>query len=283
VARADFLFALTPLSLIFTASAAAQTLRDYDYARPLRNEHQLRAVVEFGAGRLLVRPGPEGRLYGMVLKYDAERFEPIGSYNPATAEVRLGVASHGGGGIRVNRERALPQVAVVEFPAGVDLSLDVTVGAAEATLNLGGLRIADLDLQSGASKTTISFDAVNAGSCRTAQLTSGAGELTITSAGNSGCRSWRFDGGVGAVTVDLGGAWAADARMDLNMALGGVTLQAPKDLGIRVRVLGFLSGFDAKGFSKDGKTYTSANYGSARHKVDIEVTSALGGVNVEWR
>jgi hypothetical protein len=271
------------MTLAVAAPASAQTLRDYDYARPLRSEHQLRAVVEFAAGRLVVRPGPKDRLYGMTLKYDAERFQPVGSYNPATVEVRLGVASHGGGGIRVNRERALPQVAVVEFPAGVDLTLDVTVGAAEATVNLGGLRIADLDLQSGASKTTISFDAVNAGSCRTAQLTSGAGELTITSAGNSGCRSWRFDGGVGAVTVDLGGAWAADARMDLNMALGGVTLQAPKDLGIRVRVSGFMAGFDAKGFIKDGKTYTSASYGTARRKVEIELTSALGGVKVEWK
>ncbi len=269
--------------LLSALPASAQTLRDYDYTRPLRNERQLRAVVEFGAGRLLVRPGPASRLYGMVLKYDAERFEPIGSYNPATAEVRLGVASHGGGGIRVNRERALPQVAVVEFPSAVDLSLDVTVGAAEGTLSLGGLRIASLDVKSGASRTVISFDSPNAVSCRTAQITSGAGELTIASAGNGGCRSWRFDGGVGAVTVDLDGAWPADAQMVMNTALGGVTLRAPKGLGLRVRVMGFLTGFDAKGFTKDGKTYTSVNYGSARHKVDIEVTSALGGVNVEWR
>ena len=131
------------------------------------------------------------------------------------------MASHGGGGIRVNRERALPQVAVVEFPASVDLTLDVAIGAAEGTLDLGGLRISALDLKSGASHTAVSFDSPNAGSCRTAQITSGAGELTIASAGNSGCRSWRFDGGVGAVTVDLDGAWPADARMDMNMALGG--------------------------------------------------------------
>ncbi len=263
--------------------ASAQTLRDYDYARPLRNERQLRAVVEFGAGRLLVRPGPENRLYGMVLKYDAERFQPLGSYNPATAEVRLGVANRGSGGIRVNRERALPQVAVVEFPATVDLTLAVTVGAADGTLDLGGLRIVALDLKSGASRTAISFDSPNAGSCRTAQLTSGAGELTISSAGNSGCRSWRFDGGVGAVTVDLAGAWPADARMVMNIALGGVTLQAPKDLGIRVRLAGFLAGFDAKGFSKGGKTYTSNNYGSAKRHIDVEVNSAMGGVNVVWK
>jgi hypothetical protein len=239
--------------------------------------------VEFAAGRLLVRPGPKDRLYGLALKYDAERFQPIGSYNSATAEVRLGVASHGGGGIRVNREQALPQVAVVEFPAAVDLALDMTMGAAEGTLSLGGLRIESLDLKSGASRTAISFDAPNVANCRTVQITSGAGELTIVGAGNGGCRSWRFDGGVGAVTVDLDGAWPADAQMVMNMALGGVTLRAPKNLGLRVHVQGFLADFDAKGFTKDGKTYTSSNYGSARRHLEVEVSSALGGVEVVWK
>jgi predicted membrane protein len=105
----------------------------------------------------------------------------------------------------------------------------------------------------------------------------------VNSAGNSGCRSWRLDGGVGAVYFDLGGAWPADARVTLNMALGGVTLAVPKDLGLRVRVSGFLSGFDAKGFSKDGKTHTSNNYSSAARKLDVEVSSAMGGVTVVWK
>jgi hypothetical protein len=271
------------MTALVTVPASAQTLRDYDYARPLRKETQLRAVVEFAAGTLTVRPGGSNHLYSMLLRYDAERFQPVGSYNPDAAEVRMGVKSMGGGGIRVNRSRALPQVAVVEFPATVDLTLDVSVGAAEGTLDLGGLRLTALDLKSGASRTEISFDSPNAGSCRTAQISSGAGELSVASAGNSGCRSWRVDGGVGEVTIDLDGVWPADARMTLNMALGGVTLQAPRDLGLRVRMSGFMAGFDAKGFNKDGKTYTSSNYATAKRKIEVEVSSALGGVTVEWR
>ncbi len=265
------------------APVTAQTMRDYDYARPLRGERQLRAVIEFAAGRLAVGSGPDDRLYGLTLRYDAERFRPVGSYNAAAAEVRLGVEGTGSGGIRISRRDALPQVAVVAFPASVDLSLDVSMGAADRTLDLGGLRVSALELKSGASRTTVHFDQPNAGSCRSASVTSGAGELTVTGAGNSGCRAWRFDGGVGAVTLDLGGAWPADSRFTLNMALGGVTLQAPKGLGLRVRVTGFLAGFDASGFSKQGSTYTSANYAAATRHIEVEVNSALGGVSVVWR
>ncbi len=265
------------------SSAAAQTMRDYDYTRAFRGERQLRGVIEFAAGRLIVRPGSPDRLYGLTLEYDADRFRPIGSYNPDAAEVRLGVESIRSGGIRVDRRSALPQTALIEFPGSVDLTLDVTVGAAEGSLELGGLRLTELDLKNGASRTTVSFSKPNRGNCRVASVTSAAGELTVSEAGNSGCRFWRFDGGVGAVTLDLDGAWPADGRMALNMALGGVTLRAPKKLGLRVTMSGFLAGFDASGFAKQGKVYRSNNYATAKRHVDIEVSSALGGVSVEWR
>jgi hypothetical protein len=282
---AGLLRGLRPLAMtaVLVTPLAAQQMRNYEYARPQAGERRLHAVIEFAAGRLDLRPAAPGRLYGLTLSYDADRFRPIGRYDAEAGQVSLGVEGIGGGGIRVDRRKALPQDALIELPAGVELTLDASIGAAESNLELGGLRLSALDLRTGASRTTINFASRTTGDCRTASVTSGAGELTVNSAGNSGCRSWRLDGGVGAVYFDLGGAWPADARVTLNMALGGVTLAVPKDLGLRVRVSGFLSGFDAKGFSKDGKTHTSNNYSSAARKLDVEVSSAMGGVTVVWK
>jgi len=275
---------LVALALVLVvAPVSAQQIRNFEYARPLGAERRLHAVIEFAAGRLVVRPAARERLYGLSLEYDADRFRPIGRYDAKAGEVHLGVAGTGSGGIRVDRRRALPQEARIELAAGVDLSLDASIGAAESTLDLGGLRLSGIELKTGASRTTINFATPTTGSCRTASITSGAGELAVTNAGNSGCRSWRFDGGIGEVKLDLGGAWPADARVTLNMALGGVTLSAPRDLGLRVRVSGFLADFDAEGFDKDGKTYTSTNYRSAKRHIDVEVSSALGGVTVVWK
>lgn len=271
------------MTLLIATPAAAQQMRNYEYARPLHGERRLSAIIEFAAGRLVVRSADKGRLYGLSLNYDAERFRPIGRYDADAGEVHLGVESVGSGGIRVDRHRALPQQALIELPSGVDLSLDASLGAAESTLELGGLQLSALEVKTGASRTTINFESPTTGACRTASVTSGAGELTVNQAGNSGCRSWRFDGGVGEVNLDLDGAWPADARMTLNMALGGVNLTAPKELGIRVRMSGFLAGFDAKGFSKEGKIYTSSNYASAKRHIEVEVSSALGGVSVVWK
>jgi cell wall-active antibiotic response 4TMS protein YvqF len=270
------------LLLLPAASVQSQSMRSFDYARPYRGERRLRAEVEFAAGELRLGPATSDRLYQLALQYDAERFQPLGSYDAGAGSVRLGVEAVRGG-IRVGLKSALPQTALLEFSKAVELSLDISLGAAEAELELGDYRLAELELKSGASRTTVSFSVPNPGNCRSASISSGAGEITLLNAGNSGCPLWQFDGGVGSVTIDLGGAWPADGRIQLNVALGGVKLIAPRELGMRVQLSGFLAGFDAKGFAKNGKTYTSTGYDSAKRKVEVIVSSALGGVSVEWK
>lgn len=274
---------LTFLLLLGAAPVHAQSLRDYDYARPLRGERELKAIIEFAAGRLTLGPGSSDRLYRLALQYDSERFQPVGSYDAGANAVRMGVEGIRDGGIRIGRKDALPQTAAIELSRAVSLSLDVSLGAADAELELGGLRIGALDLKSGASRATVSFETANPITCRYASLSSGAGKLTVIKAGNSGCTSWHFDGGVGSTTLDLSGAWPDDAQIDLSVAVGGVTLQAPRSLGIRVRMSGFLAGFSGSGFTRSGKTWTSDGYERAARKVDVQVSSALGGVTVEWR
>ena len=269
--------------LALCSAAEAQTLRDYDYARPLHGERELKAHIEFAAGRLVLGPGSPNQLYQMRLQYDAERFRPLGSYDAGAGQVRLGVESNGQGGIHIGRREALAQTATLQFAKSVALALDLSLGAAEGDLELGGYRITELNLKSGASRLAVSFGTPNPGQCRSAEVSSGAGEVTIAHAGNSGCSRWDVSGGVGSVTMDLSGAWPTDAALQLSMAVGGVTLQAPRGLGLRVTMSGFLADFSGSGFSKSGKIYTSAGYESAPRKLEVHVSSALGGLKIEWQ
>lgn len=279
--------AAAPVAIAAVLAAApvqAQSMREFSYERSARGERTLRAAIEFAAGTLVLRAAPPGQLYVFRLRYDAERFEPLGSYDARGAEVRLGVSSTRRGGVRVSRRDALPQTALVELSPAVPLSLDASLGAAESRLELGGLMLADLSLKTGASRTEVRFSAPARGDCRNAFVASGAGEVEIQQMGNSGCRYWRFDGGVGAVTLDLSGKWKDDARLVMQMALGGTTLQLPRGgPGVQIRVSGFLAGFEGAGFEKRGKSWVSPGYDRAAAKVDVEVTGALGGVKVEWK
>jgi hypothetical protein len=268
------------LLLLAAGCGPAPVLQDYSYARAYSGEDRLRAEIEYAAGKLHIAPASSGALFEMDLTYDPSRFRPIGVYQQ-DGTVRMGAENIKSGGIRLGRRRTLPQSAEVGFAPQAALDLRVTVGAADADLELGGLRLQALRLTTGASRTRLGFDQPNPGVCETVEVSTGAGELRIGNAGNSGCEVWRFDGGVGKVTIDLAGSWREDPFMALNLAVGGVVFEAPPDLGLRVRMVGLLAKFEGDNFVKNGKTWTSEGFDQATRKVDLEVHSAVGGVRVE--
>jgi hypothetical protein len=261
----------------------AQTMRDFTVERARRSEPELRMIIDFAAGQLFLRPSPSGALYRMQLRYDAERYDPRGAYQAERGTVRLGLERNRSGGLRVGNRGQLAQRAVVEVTPDADLTLEANLGAAESSLELGGLRLEDLAIIAGASTTEIRFSRPNTVLCRRAQVSSGAAELRVTDLGNSGCRRWAIEGGVGQVRLDLGGAWPEAAEVDVRMTVGGVRLQIPSDLGVRLRLSRFLASFSPDRFTRSGRTYTSENYATARRKVDLVIETTLGSVAVEWR
>jgi hypothetical protein len=268
--------------LLAAGCGRAPVLEDYSYARGYSGEDRLRAEVDYAAGRLHIGAARTGGLFEMHLRYDASRFRPIGETTPEGV-IRLGTESTRRGGLRIGRGRALPQTAEIGFAPQAALDLSVLIGAAEAELDLGGLRLEQLDLRTGASRTRLRFGEPNPGTCSAVKVASGAGELRIEQAGNSGCPDWHFEGGVGKITVDLDGAWRGDPRMSLDLAVGGVVLEVPRGIGVRARMTGLISKFEGADFVRDGKTWTSAGFDQKARKVDVEVRSAVGGVRVEWR
>jgi len=260
-------------------------LRDFTVARPAAGEPLLTTVIDYAAGRLRVRPAPAGTLYRMQLGYDAERFEPLAAYDAESAVIKLGVRGLGGNGIKVAGGDFAAQTAVIELSPDADLLLEGRLGAADAILDLTGLRLTELDLTTGASRTNILFQRPNPATCRRARIAAGAAELTVEGLGNAGCREIVVEGGVGRVTLDFTGAWPVNARATLKMTIGGVKLILPRGVGVRLTMDRFLASFGPSGMERQGNSnvYQTAGFDQAARQLELAVTTTLGGVEVEWR
>ena len=264
------------------AAADAQSTRPFSTYRQWHGETRLHARIEYAAGALRVAAARPAELYRMDVLYDGERYEPVSDFDASSTAVVLGLQAAGGGGLRVVSGKQLRQTAAVTFSPKSDLSLDVTLGAADADLELGGLRLTDLELQAGASRATVRFSRPNATRCRAASLRAGAAELTVLGLGNSRCDRIAFEGGVGRVTLDFGGTWVSSSRVEVKMALGEVTLRLPRQVGVRITPDKFLAGFDPQGLIRQGASYVSPGYDQAARQLDIDVTMAIGNVGVVW-
>lgn len=274
--------ALTLALALGAGSLAAQTLRPFSTYRQLHGETRLDATLEYAAGILRVAPGRATELYRMDASYDGSRFLPLSSYSAGSGAVVLGLRALGEGGLRVVSGQQLRQAANVALSPQVDLALDVTLGATDADLELGGLRVSDWELRAGASRTVVRFSQPNGVRCRRGSLTAGAGELTVLGLGNSRCDRIDVEGGMGKVELDFGGAWTSSTAVEVKMAVGELTLRLPRRVGVRLMLDRFLARFDPAGLVARDGGYESAGYSRAERRIDISVTTAVGGVRIEW-
>lgn len=276
IATALALFATPVLSL------SGQTMQHAGASRQLLDQSALHATVAFAAGNLTITPSPAGVLYKMDVDYDGERFTPVSHWEAGTQSVELGLKASGEGGLRVSNREHLAQSAVIQFSREVPLSLDASIGAAEAGLELGGLRLTSIHLTTAGSRTAVRFGSVNPGRCDSLALEAGAAEVLVQALGNSRCHTVRVSGGAGGVTLDLSGAWTGETTIAVALAVGQVTLRIPSDLGVSLSLDRFLSSFEPKGFVRVGDTWQTLEYGQSPRRVNIQLTSTVGGVKIEW-
>jgi len=259
-----------------------QTMRTFSASRPVTAERFLHVTLDFSGGTLVLLPAASGQLYGMKLSYDADRASPVQQYDPRTGILRLGVESTGSNGIRVTSRRQLEQNARVEFSPDVPLVLYANLGAGDASLDLGGLTLGELNLHSTASRATVDFSQPTRGTCKSATFTVGAAELDVRHLAAAGCTAIRVDGAIGGVSLAFDGGWRHDPTLTVDLSMGALTLNVPRGTGVRVAAERFLAPFDGKGFVREGNTWTTPGFDQAPQKLRVELKAAMVGIEVRW-
>lgn len=274
------LLALTAaLSTACAAPVGAQDWRDLTSFRQRADEERLEVQVRYGAGRLMIGSGTSaGELYRVGMRYNPDLFDPITDYQ--SGRLRVGLEGVGGS-IRMGRHG--PGELDLRLSPDVPLDLDLDFGAVEAEIELGGLMLHGLDIETGASQTRVRFSTPNAAACDRLALSMGAASFEAVGLGNANCAEINVEGGVGEVTLDFSGDWRRNMEADISMALGSLTLVVPSDVGVRVDKDTFLTSFDSPRFEKRDDVYYSTNWDSARHRLDVDLSGAFGSVNIRWR
>lgn len=254
----------------------AQDWRTISSTRQTTDEELLRVSLQYGAGRLVIAPATApNTLYRTSLRYDADVFKPVVSYNPG----RLKVGVEGGNLKGRNLKSGHLELGLSR---DVPLELDLQFGATEATLELGGLRIRNAEISTGASKTMVKFSTPNPEICERLDLEVGAAQFEAAGIGNLNAERLEVQGGVGEVTLDFSGEWRTNMRADIGMGLGSLILRVPRGLGVSVRKDGILAGFDSQGLTKRGDVYYSENWDKATRRLTINIDASLGSIRMAW-
>ncbi len=258
--------------------ARAQDWRTVTTERRSAGEELLHVDLEYGAGELHLQPASSDVLYRAKLRYDADSFQPVTDYEDG--RLRIGVDNQRKG-LKINKHNA--GRLELALGSGVPLDLDLKFGAVQADIDLGGLRVRQAQISTGASETDVRFSSPNPEEMSSLEIEVGAAAFRASGLGNANIRRLDVQGGVANVTLDFSGEWQRDMEAEVQMGVGSITFRIPRDIGVKVTKKGFLASFDSEGFTKrDGGDYYSANWSDAGRHMNVDLDSAFGSVNVVW-
>ncbi len=279
------------LLLVLVAGMARPVEEDKNRIRrraPLTTEKQL--VVEVGAftGNFYLYPGDADVVYDLSLHY--ENSAPVVTYNRMGERGYLNIKAKS-----FSKEREEnPESEEVHFnlkdqdcelyvtpaiPVDLRLKFDVVRGE----LELGGLKLENLELNAGVSKVLVAFSQPNPIPLEVVRIQAGVGKLRMQGLGNANFQRLEFEGGIGTSVLDFSGDFHQNARLQFDVGIGKVTLRLPRTIGVRVKInKSFLSSVDIDDVYKKGGYYYNDKWGKAPASMDIRINAGIGKVSIEW-
>lgn len=279
--RAARLLLACALLAVPVCFASAQTWRTVESTRQLHDSSQHKVLVKYGVGRIDVVATNEPVLYSMALRYDESTTTPIHRYDADARTLTLGIES--GDAPRFSRDAGDKSKGEMRLALSraVPIDLGLELGATKASLDLGGLNLVGLRLDSGASETVLDFSSPNLNRMRSLDVDVGAASFEVRNLGNANAAQVHVRGGVGSVDLDFGGRWSQDMSVNADLALGKLTVHVPRDVGVRVEVEKFLASFDQQGLVKRGDAYYSENWDQAKFHLRLRAQTTFGGIELD--
>ncbi len=193
----------------------------------------VRLVLNLSKGHFAVEPGPAGEPLRVEADYDAARYELEEHYDEADRryEVRFD-AKHGwmsmiGVGEVRNRVRVI-------VPRGYPLLIEGKIAMGESHVELGGLRLTEINLDFGMGDHSLSFSEPTTTPLERLEIDASMGAMRLDDIGNASPRLGRFSHSMGELDLDLSGAWLRDAEIDVRCGMGECRLRTPDRVGVRI-------------------------------------------------
>ncbi len=262
-----------------TPPVTGQSLTTTQISRQVQGEERLDVTVRYSAGTARLRPTDSRTLYSLRLTYDPDRVRPLHEY--ADGRATLGIDRRGTGGIGPFLRGGFPDAEMdLTLSTRIPMDLALELGAVEAELDLGGLRLRTLRLETGASTGELRVSAPNPEAMETVQIRVGAASFHARELGNLNAAQVEVEAGVGDIELDFAGLRRTETEVRVHLGVGSLEIRVPEEAGLRLTRDSFLTSFEAPGLeARDGALY-STNWEAAERRIRLDVDASFGTVTV---
>ncbi len=237
-----------------------------------------RIVLDVTRGSFSIRPGPAGEPLRLEGEYDAGKFEleeVFEAYGESGWIYRVHFDQHGFG-IRpfIMRDGKKNRLTLI-VPRDTPLIIEGYVGIGESELELGGLWIAEIDLEFGIGDHGLSFAEPLPLPMKRLRLDTSIGVIEVNSLGNASPRLVEIRHSVGETAIDLHGAWKQDAEIHIWCGIGECDVRVPDDVNVDLRRASVLIGESGSSLGRN-----RPQLDPAAPTLELSVSANIGEVKV---
>lgn len=278
--------------LVLAASLHAQNASPFETERTRGSEQALDMRIEAGYARVLVRRDTRERLYSVTsVNGTATPVVPLVRYeqrgDEAVVLIDLTDAAEDDGLRALSHMFGKGSAPKWEITISdrLPLRLRVELGAGNADLDVTGLRLRQLAIESGAGNVRLRAAEPNMEPLRRVSIESGIGSFQSHGLGNLGFEMLTFEGGMGSYALDLSGAVRSGATVVTDVGMGSLVLTLPAGVGVTMRnEESWFTSSRLEGFVQTGKErYESVDAQHASRRMLVRMNAGMGSVRVQWK
>jgi hypothetical protein len=284
---------LTILVLILFAGivySADKELGSITQEQPLTREKIVMVSIKYGNGFIdLGKSSPENVYQGEFLY---KEYRPDIDYELIGDEGHLDIHFSGdvseGGDEESSRhinsfDKLYDNEMMLKLNPDIPLDLDLDFGVIKGDMDLTGLKVQNIDLEVGVSKTNIMFLKPNPITMENFSIEGGVGKLNIEKLGNARIKDFDFEGGIGTYELDFSGEFNENMNARIELGMGKLVLYLSKSVGTRISVdKSFLSSFSIDDVHKSGDVYTNDRWEKTKYSLDLDIETGVGKIDVVW-
>lgn len=256
----------------------AGELRTKELLVPLGDTESAEVLLRFGAANFHLKPGATALLEGEVT-YNLDQLEPETEYSMSAGKTTVEISPRRG-------IKSLPTERVrndweVWLTKETPLSLRIEAGAFSGDFDLSGLRLTNLEMRTGAARTTVSFEERNPQELERIEIETGASEFDILGLGYANFEKMTFKSGLGRYNLDFTGPLDRSAEVRIETGVSQVTIIVPESTGTKVVLEEGVSDTDIYGFRRlEDKEYVNDAFVEAENTLVIKVRMGLGNLTL---
>jgi len=255
-------------------------LRTKELLVTLGDAESAEVLLRFGAANFHLKPGATELLEGKVT-YNVDQLEPETEYSSIAGKARVEISPRRGAEIKGLPTERLRNDWEVWLTKEIPLSLRIEAGAFSGDFDLSGLRLTNLEMRTGAARSTVSFEEPNPQELERIEIETGASEFDLLGLGYANFEEMTFKGGLGRYTLDFAGPLNRSAEVRIETGISQVTIIVPESTGTKVILEEEVSDTDVYGFRRlEEKEYVNDAFEEAGNTLVIKIRMGLGSLTL---